>query len=132
MDAIFSKKIISWRHIIAKWWLITSFSDVINVESWLEWVSKDNLDVELAELHGSEPDTCLDDGLASLEASSENGSLSLSDELVLERESVVSWVLEVWVDETVSNSHTLEVGLQLVLALEGEVVGDGWDVVTGV
>lgn len=131
-DVIFGQEVIRWGHIIAKWWLITSFSDVINVELWLEWISENDLDVELTELHSSKPNSSLDDGLASFESSSENILLDSTNELVLVSEGIVSWVLEIWVNKTISNSHTLEVGLQVVLVLESKVVRDSWDVMTSV
>jgi len=131
-DVIFGQEVIRWGHIIAKWRLITSFSDVINVELWLEWISENDLDVELTELHSSKPNSSLDDGLASFESSSENILLDSTNELVLVSEGIVSWVLEIWVNKTISNSHTLEVGLQVVLVLESKVVRDSWDVMTSV
>jgi len=41
LNIFLHEKVISWGHIVAEWWFVTLLTDVINVESWGEWVSKD-------------------------------------------------------------------------------------------
>lgn len=86
----------------------------------------------MAVLEGNWPNTALDEDLATLQAYLQNLILSGSDELVLVRECLISWVLVVWVNESVSDGHTLEVHLKVTLGLEEEVVRDSWDIVTGI
>jgi hypothetical protein len=132
LDVLFSEQVVGWRHIVTQWWLVALLSNVIDVESWCDWVTKDNLSEDLAEFKSNWPDTCLDQTLASCEGTFKDKVLSLTDELVLLGESVILWILKIWVNETISNSHTLEVHLEVVFVLEDQVVGDSWDVVTGI
>lgn len=132
LDIILGQEVVGWGHIIAEWWLVALLSDVINIESWFDWVSEDDLHEGVTNLKGNWPDTGLDQSLASLESSPKDIILGLANELVLEGEGVVCWVLGDWVDEAVTDSDSLEVDLQVSLVLEHEVVGNGGDIVTGI
>lgn len=125
------KEVISWGHIVAEWWVGAWLSDVIDVESW-NWSSEDNLSGKLAFLKSDWPDTGFDKSSASGESTLKDSSGSLGDKVVLEGEDIVLWVLNQWVNETISNSHSLKVDLQLVLVLEEEVMGDSWDVMSSI
>jgi hypothetical protein len=78
------------------------------------------------------PDTGFDKSRASSESTLKDGSGGAANEFVLKGEDIILWILDQWINETVTNGHTLEVELQVFLVLEEEVVGDGWDVMSGV
>jgi len=40
--------------------------------------------------------------------------------------------LSIWVNETISDGHTFEIDLQLILVLEEEVVGDSWNIMSSI
>ena len=132
LDRCLSKKVVGWAEVVAKRWIAAWFSDVVNVELWLNWVSKDNLSCKLTFFQGDEPAASGDESLANLESSSEDVVLSLSNEIVLEREDIVLWILPVWVNETVSDCHSFKVDLEIIFMLEHEVVGDCWDVMSSI
>lgn len=124
--------LVGWGEIVAEWWVSALLSDIVDIESWGDWETENGGHSNLALLDSDWPDTRFDQELASLEDSIKDNRGGLRDELVLEGEGVVLWVLEVWVDETVSNGKTLESKFKVSLVLKNEVVGDGWDIVSGV
>lgn len=105
------EKVVGWGEVVAEGWSSTWLSDIVNVEIWVEWVSKDDLSEDLAVLEGDKPSSSLDDSLATLEGSLQKVVLSGANQVVLVSKGVVCWVLEVRVDETISDGHTLEVNL---------------------
>jgi len=132
LNVFFSKKIVSWRHVVAKWWFIALLSDIIHIESWGNWKSKNSSDTKLAFFNSNWPNTSLDESLTGKESSLKNFVLSCTNKLILISESIILWVLEIWIDKSVSDGHTLEVELELVLVLEKEVVRNGWDVMSSI
>ena len=106
-------------------------SNVINVESW-DWSTKNDFSGQLALLKSDWPDSGFDKSRASSESTLKDDSGSFADELVLKGEDIVLWILNQWVNETVTDGHTFEVDLQLILVLESEVMGNGWDVMSSV
>ena len=70
--------------------------------------------------------------MAALESAPEDIVFSSIDQLIFKREGIVSWVLEIRVNKSITNRKSLEVKFEVLLVLELEVVGDGWDVVTSV
>ena len=126
------EQVVGWTEVVAQWWLVALLPDVVNVESGLDWVAKDHFHGELALLHGKQPSLGLDQNLASLESSVQDGVLSLANETVLVSKACVGGILVVRVDEAIANSRSLEVELKVSGVLKLEVVRDGWDVVAGV
>jgi hypothetical protein len=92
----------------------------------------------LAVLEGSEVENAtvlmlglVDESLASFEATNEDVLPLFGDEIVLIGELGVCGVLLIRVGQTISNSDTLQVQLDIG-GIESEVVRDGGDVVTGI
>jgi hypothetical protein len=133
LDIFGCQKIVSWREIIAKRWFFALLSNVINIEFRSEWVAKNGLNInKLAIFDSKFPDTGLDKGLASFGGWLEDFFLHFADQLVLIGEIYISWILEVWINKAISDSHSLEVNFEVILVLEVEVVGNSWNVVTSV
>jgi len=112
--------------------MIALLSNIIDVESWSDWESKDGIYTNIAFFKSNWPETCFNKSLTGSKNTLKYFLLSLADEFILISKSIIFWILEVWVDETVSNSHSLEVELKFILVLEHEVMRDSWDVVTSI
>jgi len=122
LDVGLGKQVISWRHIVAKWWLVAALTDIVHVEAWSDWISKDGVHQNVAYLDGNWPHTRFNENLATLEGTGEDLVRGKANELVLISKGVVGWVLVVWVNEAVTDSEALEVDLQIIFVLELEVV----------
>jgi len=81
---------------------------------------------------GNWPKSSFDQSLTSSKSTFQDNSFGFADEIVLESKCVISWVLSIWINKTISDGHTFEINLQLILILEEEVVGDGWNVMTSI
>merc|ERR1711998_366339 len=117
LSRFLEEKVISWRHIVAKWWMSTWFSDIVNVESW-NWSSKDNFGGKLVFFKSDWPNSGSNQSLASSKSTLKDGSGGLANEVVLKGEDIILWVLDQWVNKTVTDGHTFEVNLQFILVLE--------------
>jgi len=58
LNTRFKKEVVSWREVIAKWWLIALLSNVINIELRVKGVSKDCLNTNLAFFKSYWPHMC--------------------------------------------------------------------------
>jgi len=122
LDGSILHHVVSWGHIIAKWWLVAALSDIIDIESRRDWTSENSCGHKLTNLKGNWPNTSGNETLASLESSPEDIVLSSIDQFVFKRESVISRVLEIRVYKTITDGESLEVNLEVSLMLELEVV----------
>mmetsp|Transcript_17471 Transcript_17471/g.26936 ORF Transcript_17471/g.26936 Transcript_17471/m.26936 type:complete len:418 (+) Transcript_17471:78-1331(+) len=133
LDGRVGHHVVSGGEVVAHRRNVTLLSDVIDVELGLARVSKDDAHEDVADIHSLHPAVAVVNHVVTdIESSLKDNVLSLLDEMVLVGEVIVSGVLGVGVDEAVSDSHSLEVDLQVLGVLEHEVVGDSRDVVTGV
>ena len=138
LDVSTVKENIRLAEIVTERRLGARLTDVIHVELGVERVAKDGLREDLAELEGSKTTflggvvlRLVDKALAGLHAADHDIFPRFGDEAVLVGEGSVRGVLGEWVGETVADGHTLKVQVHIGGG-EGEVVGNGGDVMAGV
>lgn len=121
LDISLHKEVICWRHIIAKRWMSAWFSYVINIEFW-HWSTKNYFSCHLTSTHSDRPNSSFNKCLASIKSTCKNSCLKLSNKFVFKSESIILWILKIWINHTISNSKTFEVEFQVFFVFEKEVV----------
>jgi hypothetical protein len=132
LNLFLTKHVVCWRHVVAKRWIYTLLSNVINIESRSERESEDNINGDFTEFLGDEPDTCFNEKLSAFVKTLQNIEFSMTDQFVLFGEGGIRWVLVIGADKSVTDGHTFEVHLKLILVDENKAVGNSRNVVTSI
>jgi hypothetical protein len=106
-------------------------SDIINIECWSS-NSKNCRHRHLTLLKSNWPKSSFNQSLTSCKSTFQDNSFGFSNKVVLESKCVISWILSIWINKTISNCHTFEINLQLVLVLEKEVMGDSRNIMSSI